>query len=448
MSTARPPDEDDWETDAQPAPEALVRSASRLRPILRWSVGGVARSIPVDARAVIGSAPAADVVLADRTASRLHAEVERRDDGLWLRDLDSTNGTFVAGLRVREVRVPVGAIIRIGATELEVTDDSAPTRVDLWPSPTFGSMVGVSAGMRELFAHIATVAASDLTVLVEGETGTGKELVARSIHDGSPRVRQPFVIVDCAALPENLLEAELFGHTRGAFSGATAARVGAIEEAEGGTVFLDEVGELPLSMQPKLLRAIESRSVRRLGENQFRNVNVRFVTATHRNLRRMVNTGAFREDLYFRLAVVPITIPPLRERREDIPALIARFTKAGSANALSEATVAELAQRPWIGNVRELRNYVERALVLGRDAADRLADAHRREPTAADRFPAVPLDRPFKEVRDEWIDHLERAYVRGLMARHHNNIPAAAEAARLDRTYMYRLGKKHGLDDG
>ena len=296
--------------------------------------------------------------------------------------------------------------------------------------------------MRECFARISRIAKDEATVLVRGETGTGKELVARTIHDHSPRASGPFVIVDCAALPENLLESELFGHVQGAFTGAVRPRAGAFECAEGGTVFLDEVGELPLAMQPKLLRVLESRTVRRLGESNARPVDVRIVSATHRDLRSMVNLGTFREDLYFRLAVLPLVVPPLRERLDDVPLLAQSFLPA--SETLSSDLARQLALQPWSGNVRELRNAVARVRVLG--AAEAFgAPAARPGPGKEEPFPAVDSFEPFHEIRARWLDHLEREYVKKLLVVHRGNVSAAGKAAGLDRTYIYRLMRKHDL---
>jgi transcriptional regulator with GAF, ATPase, and Fis domain len=299
--------------------------------------------------------------------------------------------------------------------------------------------------MRELFTRLARVAVTNSTVLVQGETGTGKELVANAIHQASTRSSEPFVIVDCAALPESLLEAELFGHAKGAFTGAVGSRAGALESAGSGTVFLDEIGELPLSVQPKLLRAIESRTVRRIGESAYRTVDVRFICATHRDLRTMVNAGAFREDLYFRLAVVPINVPPLRDRLDDIPLLVQRFLPEGAPSVMTPELARELASRPWLGNVRELRNFVERALALGPTEALALTANGQRLPPRSDAYPAVAVDVPFKVLRDRWLCHLEREYLRTLLAQHGRNISATATAAGLDRAYVHRLMRKHDL---
>ena len=279
-------------------------------------------------------------------------------------------------------------------------------------------------------------------------------------------------MVDCAALPENLLDVELFGHARGAFTGAVGARPGAIESADGGTVFLDEIGELPIAMQPKLLRVLESRTVRRVGETSYRTVDVRFLSATHRDLLTMVNAGEFREDLYFRLAVLPVAVPALRERKEDIELLVGHFLRAaGGPVHVSAELVRELTSRPWRGNVRELRNFVDRARALG--ATQALAMMPHGAPlpanpqVSADAGPlsspqlgiadvvapsatASPLDarifeQSYKDFRESWVDSGEKEYVRRLLLRHDRNVAAAAREADVDRTYIYRLIRKHEL---
>ncbi len=433
----------------------LARALVRLQPEVTWSGPGGTGSLSLGERAAVGSAPGNDLVIEDKAVSRIHCELSLREQAVWVRDLGSRNGTFVQGVQVLEAKVGDGARVRLGNTELLVRYGVTNAEVELWPTDHFGPLLGGSVAMREHFARLARIARDDSTVLVQGETGTGKELVAQALHQQSSRASAPFVVVDCGALPENLLEAELFGYVRGAFTGATHPRAGAFECAEGGTVFLDEIGELPLSMQPKLLRVLESRTVRRLGEWTQRPVDVRVVSATHRDLRTMVNTGAFREDLYFRLAILPVTVPPLRARVEDIPQLVRAFLASSGTSSESPGAelLAELAQRPWIGNVRELRNFVARARVLG--AGDALqamgppSSASHATPAAsagsAEVFPPVDVREPFRELRTRWIDHLEREYVRELLDRHAGNISAVAKAAGLDRTYIHRLVRKHDL---
>jgi transcriptional regulator with GAF, ATPase, and Fis domain len=372
-------------TTAHPAGPAEASPVTRSLPRLEWTERGVARTATVERRSVVGSAPHCDIIIADPTVSRVHAEIEPRDEGVWVRDLNSRNGTFVEGVRVESACVLHGFTIRVGSTELSVNYENAEHKaVDAWPSERFGPLVGRSHIMRELFATLARLAPLECCIMIHGETGTGKELVARAIHQASMRTSGPFVVVDCAALSESLIEAELFGHAKGAFTGAHQMRIGAIEAADGGTVFLDEIGELPIGMQPKLLRVLESSTVRRIGESKHRSVNVRFVTATHRDLLSMVNRGEFREDLYFRLAVVPVRVPPLRERVEDIELLLEHFSD-GSLEWLTPAVLRMLENRPWRGNVRELRNFVARAGAIGPADAMTLSKdwVEAREPVTA-----------------------------------------------------------------
>ncbi|MCU0687579.1 MAG: sigma 54-dependent Fis family transcriptional regulator [Polyangiaceae bacterium] len=434
-------------TDTEVAPPSRSQppgGVHRRRALLTFRDYDGEHQIELEGAAVVGSSPKVDVRINDPTLSRLHAELELRDNGLWVRDLGSRNGTYVDDVLVGLARVPEGGRLRVGSTIIAVTYAKRPSATPLWPTDSFHGMVGRSAVMRELFARLDRVAASDATVLIQGETGTGKELAAEAIHQASPRSKGPFVIVDCGALPEHLLEAELFGHAKGAFTGANAARAGAFEMAQGGTLFLDEVGELPLAMQPKLLRALESKTVRRLGETHYRPVDVRFVSATHRNVRDLVARGAFREDLYFRLAVLPVTLPPLRERREDVPLILDALLPKEQRPLVTPEVRRELASRPWLGNVRELRIFVQRLLAVGFEEAIAMQGAA----PARDALPAVPLDLPFKELRDRWLNHLEREYVAGLLAQLRWNVSAVADAAGLDRSYVHRLIKKHGLDEG
>jgi two-component system response regulator GlrR len=455
-----PPPGDDTKVQAF----GLRAPRPQTHPTLRWTDASGARTTVLKERSMVGSAPNAGLVIADRTVSRIHAELEPRDDGAWVRDLGSRNGTFVEGVLITGARIPDGGKVRFGSTEVVFDYALAEDPVDLWEEPSFGRLLGASIPMRQLFAYIARIAPSDSPVLIEGETGTGKELVAHAIHDASPRASKPFVIVDCAALPENLIESELFGHAKGAFTGALRTRIGAIESADGGTVFLDEIGELPLAMQPHLLRVLETGTIRMVGETARKKVDVRFISATHRDIRTMVNAGAFREDLYFRLAVLPVAVPPLRERRDDIPSLVQAFLPKGVL--ASPEVLRELLKRPWLGNVRELRNFVHRAAAIGThkalhmsleagsasDGRIPLAGSETRIPAAAPLEPpaepllsSVSFDGDYKTFREQWTGLGEREYLKRLLVRHGRNVAAAAREAGVDRTYIYRLIRNHAL---
>lgn len=404
---------------------------------------------------VLGSAEGVALVIQDSRVSRLHAELTLDDSGVWLRDLGSRNGTWVGALRVERAHFSEDGEFRVGGVAVKVTFTQG-TKVPLWPQDRLGSLLGRSDTMRELFMQISRVASSEAAVLVNGETGTGKELVAQEIHVASRRSKGPFIVVDCASLPENLLEAELFGHARGAFTGAIAMRAGSIESAHGGTVFLDEVGELPLSMQPKLLRVLESRTVRRIGETDHRPVDVRFVSATHRDLETMVAQGQFREDLFFRLSVLPLTVPPLRERSDDVGLLLSHFLQGVAG--LDAPTLELVASQRWPGNVRQLKSFAERVMALGLPRAVQMLKGVEVPRPSAPMPPmnSAPLTSvtspltvddtlPFKELRERWVEHLEREYLIKLIARVGRNAGTLADSAGLDRSYINRLLKKHEL---
>jgi transcriptional regulator with GAF, ATPase, and Fis domain len=306
-------------------------------------------------------------------------------------------------------------------------------------------LLGQSFEMRRIYAILDRVAPTDATMLVTGETGTGKEAVAQAIHDASRRADGPFVAVDCGAIAENLVESELFGHVRGAFSGAVAERRGLFEEASGGTLFLDEIGELPLALQPKLLRALETREVRRVGANSAKKVDVRVVAATNRSLAKAVNDGIFREDLYYRLAVVEVELPPLRARREDIRMLAQNFYEhfTGSRDVLPDAFVRTLEIRGWPGNVRELRNFVERSISLGWSAeGNAVVESAPVDPSAS---VAVPTHLQLRDARAWWSDQFERVYVTTLLKKTNGNVTRAAEIAGVNRRSLQRLMVQHGL---
>jgi DNA-binding NtrC family response regulator len=405
-------------------------------------------------RIVLGTHDGCDLVLTDPTVSRNHLEIALVNGGYRIRDLDSSNGTFMDGLRVYDVVVEGGATVRIGETTIKTTPLSDTVDLALSPATRMGPLVGRSAKMRRIFALVGKVAPTDTTVLLTGESGTGKEVTARAIHEHSRRADGPFVVVDCASLPPTLIESELYGHERGAFTGAERSRQGAFESAAGGTLFLDELGELPLDLQTRLLGVIERRSVQPLGSTRSRPIDVRLVAATNRDLRREVNRGSFRADLYFRIAVVTLELPALRDRPEDIPlyveSFLAEMAAGGMPFAIDAQTMAELATRSWPGNVRELRNTLERAAALGEldpgEAGPALADATSNAPPEAPE-PTVPADPsvPFKTAKGLLIDRFERAYVEALMQRHGGNITQAARTAEIDRVYLLRLLDKFDL---
>jgi DNA-binding NtrC family response regulator len=378
-------------------------------------------------------------VVQDPTVSRFHARLELDPTGFLLTDLDSTNGTFVNGLRVLSAYLPEKAKLKLGESDVTFEVQRDEQQLALADADRFGALLGQSAPMRRLFDEMGRVAASEATVLLQGETGTGKDLIAQELHRHSGRRDGPFVVVDCGGIPDTLIDAELFGHEKGAFTGADRARDGAFADSDGGTLFLDEVAELPLLTQQKLLRAIEARQVKRLGSNQWRHIDVRVVAATHQDLARLCNQRRFREDLYFRLAVITLRVPPLRERIEDLPLLVGSMLaeSGASADALDEATWEALRARRYPGNVRELRNLVQRALVLGPRAFD-------EDPAAG----AAGREEPFKEAKARAVEQFEVAYLKDLLARHRGNVAQAARSAEVDPAWIFRLVKRHGIDVG
>jgi DNA-binding NtrC family response regulator len=392
----------------------------------------------------VGSHPSNDVVLDDPTVSRFHVRISREASGWVVEDAGSLNGTRLNGVRVRQAFASPGSTLEIGESVLRL--DASERVLSMQQRPSFGALYGGSLPMLRLYDLIQKVGPSEVSVLIEGESGTGKELVAAEIVRRSPRAGRPFVVIDCSAIPPTLLESELFGHARGAFTGAVAARAGAFENADGGTVFLDEVGELPLDMQPKLLRVLESRELRRVGETAMRKVDVRIVAATNRHLEREVNQGRFREDLFFRLSVVTLRLPPLRERVEDIPllvhAILAAMGAEGRAGVFDAERLQAMQAHHWPGNVRELRNYVERATVLG-DDLEPLGPSGGAGPSLVP--PAVSADQPFKEAKNAIVTAFERAYLTAVLASTDGNITRAARKAQIDRMYMHRLIQKYGL---
>jgi transcriptional regulator with GAF, ATPase, and Fis domain len=312
----------------------------------------------------MGAAPDNDVVLTDRAVSRRHAEIRMTPAGLLLRDLGSTNGTFINDVRITEAYIPADAECRLGYSRLLIRQHTEERKVAVPRQDHLGELVGSSERMRELYGLIRAVASTPTTVHLHGESGAGKELVARTLHAFSGRPG-PLVVFDASVADPEMVRNDLFGHIKGAFTGATGAREGAFRQAHTGTLFIDEIGELPLDLQPRLLRVLETREVLPIGSDKPLRVDVRVITATHRDLEAMVRTGAFRADLFYRLSVVPIEVPALREIREDIPLIARQLCERLQLQCrLSAAAMEALQGYSWPGNVRELRNVLERAAVL------------------------------------------------------------------------------------
>ncbi len=399
----------------------------------------------------VGSSPANDLVIEDSSISSVHFSIEPDEVGFLLRDLESTNGTFVDGYRVQAIYLPPTARIDVGQSRFEFTALSGEVEIQLSNRTRFGGLLGHSGAMRQVFAICERVADTESSVLIEGESGTGKEVAARALHDASARSGELFVTVDCGALPPGLIESELFGHAKGAFTGASSAKVGLFEDADGGTLFLDEIGELPLDLQPKLLRTLETRGVRRVGETRTRKIDTRLLAATNRNLAQEVAAGRFRQDLFYRLSVIQVRLPPLRDRREEIPRLVAHFMSnlgRDPSQRIPDSIMEMLTHHSWPGNVRELRNVVERLVLLpGMDPAFYL-DGGASDPNAATETSAgeVPLDLPFHEGKRAWTERFEREYLQQTLARCKGNISEVARVSGLSRQSCHRLLRRYSLE--
>lgn len=402
----------------------------------------------------IGSGTANDLILTDETVSRCHVELTRASDRIRVRDLSSTNGTSFHGCLIESGLLPSGSVLSLGRTTLSISDAESIS-VPMHGEERFGEFIGRSAAIRRLMARLERAAASSSSVLVIGETGTGKELIARAIHEHSTRAHRAFETVDCGALLPTLIASELFGHERGAFTGADHQHIGAFERADGGTLFLDEIGEVPVALQPALLGALERRTFRRIGGTQPIEVDVRVVAATHRDLRGEINHGRFREDLYYRIAVVTLVVPPLRERPEDLPLLVEHFLQKSGSHArlgevFSERAMDALGAHHWPGNVRELRNYVEAAVVMGEVPApagktSSEADVTSTAAPRATRSYSELLRKPYGEGRSAVLAEFESAYLEDLIGRTNGNISEAARTARMNRSYLNRMLKRHGI---
>lgn len=408
----------------------------------------------------IGKRDNNDFILEDKTVSRNHLEIEYASDSFILRDLNSTNGTYLNGSKVKEAYLAPGDAIKIGNSVIEFVAFDEKISIEPSPKEAFGMMVGKSRKMRQIFAILEKISPSQATVIIEGETGTGKDLVARAIHEHSTRKAQPFQVFDCSGVAPNLIESELFGHEKGSFTGAVRSRAGAFEAARGGTVFLDEIGELTLDLQPKLLRALESREIRRVGANAPTKIDVRVVSATNRNLKKEIAEGRFREDLYYRMSVVKILLPPLRERAEDIPLIVQKLLADGKFNKTPSGTLKVtrveddalkmLMRYTWPGNVRELANVIERACsFVEKDTISRshleFIFAEMGENEEGTERMKIDADLPFKEAKQMIVEEFEKEYLEDLLKKHNHNLSKAAREAKVDRKHIRNLLKKYGI---
>jgi len=416
------------------------------------------------------------IVLSDDTVSRRHCQIIREGDHYVLQDLQSTNGTFIEGVRIKEAYLKPGLAFKVGQTK--VIFNPVSNDVDITPAQEqrLGEIVGADVKMREIFSVIKKIANTDTTVVIEGETGTGKDVVARTIHMTSRRAKKPFVVFDCSAVPEHLIESELFGHEKGSFTGAIMAREGLFELANGGTIFLDELGELSLELQPKLLRVLENRQIRRVGSSRTTQIDVRVIAATNRRLDEEVKQGKFREDLFYRLSVVRLFLPPLRDRLSDVPLLVQHLLHTASFNIgpvgprvthVEPAALELLCRHNWPGNVRELINVLERACSFVDGQMIRIADlpptlsAQQGGPAVS---PVVPMTRSssqkaqattyeseapfecFKEAKERWVSLFEKDYIQATLKRSQYNISHAAREADIDRKYFRKLMQKYKIE--
>jgi DNA-binding NtrC family response regulator len=406
------------------------------------------RGVVLDGPRIVGTAEGCDLLLTDERVSGRHVEVQPEASGFRVKDLDSTNGTWLEGVRVSEIEVRAGATIKVGRSFVRVQPAARAIEVSPSSARRFGELVAESLAMREVFAVLELAARGEVTVLIAGETGTGKELAARAVHDHGPRRAKPFVTVDCGALPEGLLESELFGHVRGAFTGAVSERRGAFQKADGGTLFLDELGAVSPGVQSRLLRALEAKTVKPVGADVERRIDVRVIGASPVDLATLVASGRFRADLFYRLSVLALELPPLRARREDI-AVIAReilLRRGFDPGPIRGPNLDALMVHAWPGNVRELRNVLERALALSARAAgfDGLTLSLAPISPRADCL-GVRSDLQFKEAKDAVVDSFEAKYLRDVHLRHDGNVSAGARFAGVDRKHWRALLRKHGL---
>lgn len=403
-----------------------------------------------------------DIVLNDRAVSRSHFEIEATQDSYLLRDLNSTNGTTINNMRVKEAFLSPGDTIEVGNTKIEYRAFNEKVQMEPSTKEQFGELVGKSKKIRQIFGVLERISPTLATVIIQGETGTGKELVARAVHDHSLRKDKPFIVFDCSAVAANLIESELFGHLKGSFTGAVKDRKGAFESANGGTIFLDEIGELSIDLQPKLLRALEQREIRRVGSTQPIRFDVRVVCATNRDLKKEVEEGRFREDLYYRLSVVKIQMPPLRERPDDIPLIAGKILEQSQfnrkpdgsyfASKVEDGALRILQRYQWPGNVRELNNILERSVsfsdngVINASHLEFIFSEAMEDDLKKSTAPQeIDSQLPFKEAKQMVVESFEKDYLKDLLERNNNNVSKAAREAKIDRKHLRNLLVKYGI---
>jgi transcriptional regulator with PAS, ATPase and Fis domain len=409
------------------------------------------RAVALDGARSVGTSSGNDLVLTDERVSGRHCVVTPEGARFSLRDEGSTNGTWLEGVRVTEAVLEPGVTLKLGRTFVRLQPLTRALELPPSASRRFGDLVAESLAMREVFAVLELAAQSDVTVLVTGETGTGKELVARALHEQSARRKKPFVAVDCGALPESLLESELFGHVKGAFTGALADRKGAFQRADGGTLFLDELGVVSPAVQARLLRVLETRQVKPVGADQEKAVDVRVVAATPVDLSTRVASGAFRSDLFYRLSVLSLELPPLRARREDIAPIVAELLVHRGfdvAPKVAGANLERLLVHAWPGNVRELRNVIDRALALSPGVREFEKLRLGFDAIAPTGGLGVRVDVPYKEAKDAVLEQFEARYLGEVHRQHDGNVSAGARFADVDRKHWRELLRKHGLING
>jgi two-component system, NtrC family, response regulator HydG len=453
---AHRPGDDESDLATEQSPSIAPLSSAFVIQVMEGPDAGHGIAVdPRSPRVLAGSSPACDLRLSDPLVSRRHAAFEVVGGRLRLTDLESTNGTHTQGIRILDVLLHGGERIRLGDTTLLVRAIS-PTgegrRAPVAAAHGFGRMVGASPEMQRLYPLCERLSQSDVPLVIEGETGTGKELLAEALHEASARSQGPFVVFDCTAVPQNLVESELFGHERGAFTGAVATRRGVFEQAHGGTLLIDEVGDLELGMQSRLLRAIERSEVRHVGGDRWIKVDVRVIAATRRDLDREIEAGRFRDDLFFRLAVARIELPPLRRRAGDIATLAKHFWRAlgGGDAPLAYDLMARFEAYDWPGNVRELRNAIARRLALGDlappgpgmsdpvETEDRHGEAAPQDPIEQ----VLALDLPLPRAREKIVAEFERRYIARVLAKHGGSAARAAAASGIARRYFNLLRAK------